>query len=173
MMNRPQSEEEIPNYQSMVKESFRKQLNSVLKNYLVLKDELVKSDVAASQKSAKNLMKALMTAAPDKSELKGSARKFWKEQYQILHDQLAIMTTASDVEVQRAAFKPLSKALISSFKSFGAGMQKMYIQFCPMTDNNTGGYWLSSEKKIMNPYFGDMMLHCGEVTETMEMENSH
>jgi Cu(I)/Ag(I) efflux system membrane fusion protein len=39
-----------------------------------------------------------------------------------------------------------------------------------MADNDTGGYWLSTEEQIMNPYFGDMMLHCGEVSETLEMK---
>jgi len=42
---------------------------------------------------------------------------------------------------------------------------KLYRQYCPMAFQNKGAYWLSSEKKIMNPYFGDKMLHCGVVKE--------
>ncbi|MFA8435529.1 MAG: efflux RND transporter periplasmic adaptor subunit [Marinifilaceae bacterium] len=170
MMNRPESEGDIPNLQTKVKEGFRKQLNGILSAYLVLKDELVKTDAATSQAASKKLMMALMAATPDKTNLKGSAKKFWQEQYKILHEELAKMTKSTDVEVQRAAFKPFNNSLILSFKSFGVGQQKMYIQFCPMADNDTGGYWLSTEEQIMNPYFGDMMLHCGEVSETLKMK---
>jgi membrane fusion protein, copper/silver efflux system len=41
-------------------------------------------------------------------------------------------------------------------------------QHCPMADNDKGADWLSSEKEIMNPYFGESMLRCGEVTKTFE-----
>ena len=32
-----------------------------------------------------------------------------------------------------------------------------------MADSDKGAYWLSKEKQVLNPYFGDMMLKCGEV----------
>lgn len=37
-----------------------------------------------------------------------------------------------------------------------------------MVFNNKGGYWLSTEEEILNPYYGDKMLHCGKVTETIK-----
>jgi hypothetical protein len=36
-----------------------------------------------------------------------------------------------------------------------------------MAFNNTGGFWLSDSKTIRNPYFGDKMLTCGQVRETL------
>jgi Cu(I)/Ag(I) efflux system membrane fusion protein len=36
-----------------------------------------------------------------------------------------------------------------------------------MANEGKGGYWLSSQEEIMNPYYGDDMLHCGEVKETI------
>ena len=42
---------------------------------------------------------------------------------------------------------------------------KLFVQFCPMADNNTGAFWISREDQILNPYFGDMMLNCGSVEE--------
>jgi Cu(I)/Ag(I) efflux system membrane fusion protein len=44
----------------------------------------------------------------------------------------------------------------------------MYVQYCPMADNDKGGFWLSTEKQVINPYFGDMMLKCGEVTDSIK-----
>jgi Cu(I)/Ag(I) efflux system membrane fusion protein len=41
----------------------------------------------------------------------------------------------------------------------------IYVQHCPMADNNKGADWLSKEKEIKNPYFGNSMLTCGEVTK--------
>jgi Cu(I)/Ag(I) efflux system membrane fusion protein len=41
----------------------------------------------------------------------------------------------------------------------------VYVQHCPMADNNKGADWLSLEKEIRNPYFGSSMLTCGEVTK--------
>ena len=37
-----------------------------------------------------------------------------------------------------------------------------------MADNNNGAYWLSKEEKVLNPYFGDAMLKCGEVKQVIE-----
>lgn len=32
-----------------------------------------------------------------------------------------------------------------------------------MADDNKSTYWLSKEEKVINPYFGEAMLTCGEV----------
>ena len=40
----------------------------------------------------------------------------------------------------------------------------IYQAYCPMKK----AYWLSSQKDIKNPYFGNAMLTCGEVTETIQ-----
>jgi len=37
-----------------------------------------------------------------------------------------------------------------------------------MADNNNGAFWLSLEKEIRNPYYGEAMLKCGEVSQTIE-----
>jgi hypothetical protein len=44
----------------------------------------------------------------------------------------------------------------------------LFVEYCPMANNNEGGFWLSNEKEIKNPYFGDMMLKCGSVKETIQ-----
>jgi Cu(I)/Ag(I) efflux system membrane fusion protein len=37
-----------------------------------------------------------------------------------------------------------------------------------MANNNSGADWLSLEKVIKNPYFGDKMLTCGSVVRIIE-----
>lgn len=39
---------------------------------------------------------------------------------------------------------------------------------CPMFEGDKGGSWLSISKDIKNPYFGDMMLSCGEVKKEIK-----
>jgi Cu(I)/Ag(I) efflux system membrane fusion protein len=44
----------------------------------------------------------------------------------------------------------------------------VYVQFCPMADGNKGASWLSFENKVLNPYFGEKMLSCGSVIQTIQ-----
>jgi Cu(I)/Ag(I) efflux system membrane fusion protein len=74
------------------------------------------------------------------------------------------ISETSDIKNQRKHFKHLSSYLVSAIKLFGVN-EKVYNQFCPMADNNKGAYWLSKEEKVLNPYFGDAMLNCGEVIQ--------
>ncbi len=61
----------------------------------------------------------------------------------------------------------MSRYLTDAVALFGIN-QKLYSQFCPMADNNKGGFWLSLEEEIQNPYFGDAMLTCGSVEQIIE-----
>ena len=40
---------------------------------------------------------------------------------------------------------------------------------CPMAFNNTGGTWLQQDAELVNPYFGDAMLYCGDVLEKLNI----
>ena len=64
------------------------------------------------------------------------------------------------IEKQRAHFINLSNAMTKAIHRFGIN-QKVYQQFCPMANNNKGATWLSYEMEIINPYFGKVMLDCG------------
>ena len=44
----------------------------------------------------------------------------------------------------------------------------VYYQRCPMFNNGKGANWLSKESAIKNPYYGNKMLTCGSVTETIK-----
>ncbi len=76
------------------------------------------------------------------------------------------IANADGIENQRKALPDLTASverLLDNAITSGA----IYKQYCPMAFNNTGAYWLSSEKEIRNPYFGDAMLSCGSVKETI------
>ena len=78
----------------------------------------------------------------------------------------AIMAN-SIIETQRVEFEKLTEAIYSMALEFKFGNVTIHKQYCPMAFGNKGAIWLSDSKEIMNPYFGDKMLHCGIVKETI------
>jgi Cu(I)/Ag(I) efflux system membrane fusion protein len=69
--------------------------------------------------------------------------------------------------VVREHLELLSEATFSLTKAFGTTDQKLYYQHCPMANQDQGGYWLSAQKEIRNPYFGKAMLECGSTEEVL------
>ena len=57
--------------------------------------------------------------------------------------------------------------LIIAIETFGVN-EVVYSQYCSMADNNNGAYWLSEQEKVINPYFGEAMLTCGEIKQVIE-----
>ena len=78
------------------------------------------------------------------------------------------IANASDIEIQRASYAMLSKDMESLIKKEGLKGGELYVDFCPMALNDKGATWISASKEIRNPYFGDKMLTCGEVQETIK-----
>ena len=79
-----------------------------------------------------------------------------------------LILSSQDIEIQRASFSQLTNALYSSVKAFSVEGIHAYYQFCPMAFDSKGAYWISREKEISNPYFGEQMLRCGETKETLK-----
>lgn len=74
---------------------------------------------------------------------------------------------AKDIKTLRTAYEVISTWMVTQVRKQGLG-QKAFIQYCPMVHGDKGAAWVSLEKEINNPYFGSMMLHCGEVQEVIE-----
>jgi hypothetical protein len=66
------------------------------------------------------------------------------------------------IEHQREHFVTLSKDMEDLIQLFGTN-QKLYLDFCPMADDNKGAVWISETKEIKNPYFGKEMATCGSI----------
>lgn len=147
-------------------EEFRKQLTAFVQSYLPIKDALVKTDADATQKTISPAKASLSKV--DMKLLEGKAHDIWMDLLRPMQSSLDKITQTSDVEEQRKHFETLSDNLIEAVEYFGVVENTIYRQYCPMAFKDQGAYWLSSEKEIRNPYFGDMMLTCGEVKETYQ-----
>ncbi|WP_143960582.1 efflux RND transporter periplasmic adaptor subunit [Litoribacter populi] len=155
MMNRPEVKTlEVP-------EGFRLQLNEVINHYLELKEALVETEPDAASKSAQRVVQALQ--AVEMSLLDGSAHDIYMPLHKVMNENVRQIASQNDVEEQRAAFELLSEHLIEAVEYFGIAQDELFKQFCPMAFDDKGAFWLSAESEIRNPYYGDMMLSCGEV----------
>jgi Cu(I)/Ag(I) efflux system membrane fusion protein len=138
-------------------ENYRKMVDS----YLELKNKLVNDQKAHDQASV--LLRA--TKKVDMNAFSQSAHMKWMELNQTIQEQAQAISGAEQLEEQRKQFIGLSNAMISLVKAFEAPENTLFVQFCPMADDNKGAFWLSEEDQVRNPYFGDQMLTCGEVRE--------
>jgi Cu(I)/Ag(I) efflux system membrane fusion protein len=147
-------------------EEFREQLTAFVQSYLPIKDALVKTDAEATQKTISPAKSNLVKV--DMKLLEGKAHDIWMELLRPIQSSLDKIAQTSDVEEQRKHFETLSDNLIEAVEYFGVVEDTIYRQYCPMAFRDQGANWLSGEKEIRNPYFGDKMLTCGEVKGTYQ-----
>ena len=81
---------------------------------------------------------------------------------------LEAVSGADGIEPARMKFALLSEQIAALLTRFGVPDGKLYKAWCPMAFDNRGAAWIQDKEEISNPYFGDMMLRCGEIRETME-----
>ncbi|HMB64012.1 MAG TPA: DUF3347 domain-containing protein [Eudoraea sp.] len=121
----------------------------VFYNYQQVRMALVNSDADEVNLAAGNLA-AHFTG--ERAELKSMA---------------LAMAETGEIEKQRELFSRLTEMVEPMFKeSISEGA--IYKQFCPMAFDGKGGYWISNVEEIKNPYYGEKMLKCGKVTETIK-----
>ena len=84
--------------------------------------------------------------------------------------ELTGMMAETGMEKKRLSFEMVSDMLYDMLKSTGLQGTTIYRQYCPMAFNDKGAYWLSDNTTIRNPYFGDEMLNCGSVTDTLKYQ---
>ncbi|WP_461532159.1 efflux RND transporter periplasmic adaptor subunit [Sinomicrobium sp.] len=129
--------------------------------YLKLKDALVGSDMPAARTAVENISAVLNGV--DMTLFKEESLQYWKDFREEMTTSLEHMQT-EDLEELRSSFKLLSESVIGMTRVFGPFSVTLYVQHCPMADADKGADWLSMSPEIRNPYFGDTMLKCGEIT---------
>jgi Cu(I)/Ag(I) efflux system membrane fusion protein len=95
------------------------------------------------------------------------AQIFWMSLEKQLRVGVSSILKTTVIKGQRNHFKQISASLIEALQVFGVN-EKVFIAFCPMADGDKGAYWISKEKKVINPYFGNAMLTCGEIKQVIE-----
>ena len=136
-------------------------LQKIFDSYFKLKDALVSTEVNEAKKHVLDMKNDI--SKTDMSLFKGQHHDVWMNLSESIAETLAVMSSASAIEEMRNHFRNLSDQMIAMAESFGSTNGIMYVQHCPMANDNKGADWLSKEREIRNPYFGSAMLTCGEV----------
>jgi hypothetical protein len=145
----------ICNYQTLFAQDGTKEpYSQLLTAYYGIKDALVNGHASAAASSATSFIQAVNAANNEtvKDEIRSS----------LLKDANKI-SQSKDLTVQREMFATLSTTMIALAKSVKLSPEPVYLQYCPMKKSS----WLSNTKAIKNPYYGNAMLTCGNVKETL------
>lgn len=124
---------------------------SVYDKYNKIKTALVNSDPQTAKMAAVELLKS---SGP---ELESTG----------LRESLSVLANTQNIDEQRKSFSAFT-AVVKNMLEGKVSSGTIYYDYCPMAFNGKGGYWLSNEEQIQNPYFGDKMLTCGTVEEKLE-----
>lgn len=151
-------------------EAFLHQLANVTEKYILIKDALVADNSKKAKMAAKEMLSALKGV--DMKLLDDQAHIFWMKKIKTLKESLNKMLESGKIDAQRISFGVLSQNYIQVMQTFGSNSQDLYVQECTMAFDNKGARWLSTERKIFNPYYGADMLNCGSVIDSIRKENN-
>jgi Cu(I)/Ag(I) efflux system membrane fusion protein len=122
----------------------------LLSPYLEMQSALASDDLDAAKAQAK----AMMQITGHSGDLP-----------QVLHDMLAADTLDA---LRKPHFETLSNAMIKAAKAAPSSFEdKLLVMHCPMVYGDRGADWLQASEPLQNPYFGSMMLKCGEIKTTI------
>ena len=143
-------------------------LHQALGHYMELKESLVLDQGPAASMAAKDLGGAML---PLKARISTYEKREENEDYLLSIDTLIeanqhiLVQETEELEWKRYYFAQVSEVfhrllLMSEWEG-----PTIYLQYCPMAFNDHGAYWLSQETEIRNPYFGRLLMECGEILE--------
>jgi Cu(I)/Ag(I) efflux system membrane fusion protein len=150
---------------SPVNDETKSALLPLFDNYFAMKGALVNDDYKKATRAGKEMGVAL--AKINANLFNGHADTLWMQQSASLKNNLANINQLENIKKVRQNFIGISNAMIAIAKTFAPFSGTIYVQQCPMANSNKGANWLSKEKEILNPYYGQSMLTCGENIGTL------
>lgn len=140
--------------------AFSSDFKKALPSYLKMKDALVASDASQVSAFAKTMSEKLKTISTE------DLGKMEKQHLTKSIEMLDAIANNDNLENQRAHFVILNENIVPIAMNI-ENSTNYYVQKCPMANNNKGAVWLSTEEEIKNPYYGDAMLTCGSVIDSL------
>jgi hypothetical protein len=130
---------------------------NLITGYMNIKDVLVESNHEGAQNAAVEMLNHVTMI--DKSNISNENSNMVDK----IEKDLKNIQGSNSLDEARNMFSSLSETMYEFVVNNASLSQPVYYQFCPMAMNDKGAYWLSNEKEIRNPYFGDKMMKCGEI----------
>ncbi len=146
-------------------ESFQEKFSKTLPFYFEMKNAFIASDINAVSMSAKKIKEMLEVL-----NLNGLGKN---ESLDVKNSQKLIseIVGSQNIDTQRKHFIIFNEHMINLVKLLDRVEDRFYVQKCPMANENKGAIWLSLEKEVKNPYYGNMMLNCGDVVGTIQKKS--
>jgi Cu(I)/Ag(I) efflux system membrane fusion protein len=140
-------------------------LGKVVKGYLAMQKALAADETDQAVQKAKRALDGV--AAVDMTLQSGQDHMDWMKHEAELKKILSRVVEAKEIEAIRKDFAVLSELITTAVKRFNASAATLYRFKCPMAFNNRGATWLQAHEETANPYFGKLMLRCGDLIEVI------
>ncbi|GER60703.1 efflux RND transporter periplasmic adaptor subunit [Patiriisocius marinus] len=141
---------------------FQEKFQSVLNAYLKMKDAFVANDTKQISILAKTT--SITLKSTDRTSLGKMEQSHINKSIEMLDD----IASNDNLKMQREYLVVLNKNMVPIAMSLEDIAPMLYVQKCPMANKNKGAVWLSADRDIRNPYYGDKMLTCGSVIEEIK-----
>jgi hypothetical protein len=136
-------------------------MDPLLSSYYDIKNALVSSNSTDAAMHAGEFLKAV--DAVNVKSLPAADMSLFMSLKDKLDFDARHMSESKDIAHQREHFANFSANFFKLSKAVKLTDQAVYYDYCPMKKS----YWLSADAGIKNPYFGNQMLTCGSITETL------
>jgi len=136
--------------------------DQLFEHYFQVKNALVEEDYETAKKEFEQLIE-LQAQIPETGEF-AALTKEWNHFTDHLEHMPEMMETVESFREQ--VFEDLSALFISMAEEYELIEYPVYIEHCPMAGEE-GSDWLSRSSEILNPYYGEEMLDCGEVVRKL------
>ena len=139
-------------------------IDAVITYYLNIKNALASDNSEKAAEAGSKLKTALVNLG--KQEMTKSQMKAYDDIAEAAEENAEhISENGGKIDHQREHFESLSEEIYILVKVFGTS-QTLYKDYCPMKES----IWLSETKDIKNPYYGQSMLSCGTIKETISKD---
>lgn len=130
-------------------------LSDLLRNYYSVRDALVAGNGHAAARNADEYIRTA-NGIDYKIISEGNINALVKD--------ASAISEMTDLNKQRIHFANLSSNMSIIAKAVRLTENPIYLLHCPMKKAG----WLSSVQEVKNPYYGNAMLTCGEIIETIK-----
>ena len=141
-------------------------LKPLFNEYLSMKDALTNDNLENAKRAGSNILKTV--DGLNMALFTGESHNVWMGLGSDLKNTLQHVQHFKTLEEIRKTFQQVSNTIIGLETSFNPNDEALYVLHCPMANNNKGADWLSTSKEVKNPYYGQSMLTCGEVTKELK-----
>jgi hypothetical protein len=138
------------------------QVGGILDKYYKVKDALVAGNPAAASTNAAELVMEINST--DLKTIAAASQKEVQSIFKQLLNDAGLISESKDVAKQREVFSTLSNNMIVLANKVKLNTSPVYVDYCPMKKC----YWLSAVQSIRNPYYGNAMLSCGKISDTLQ-----